>query len=1147
MKNAEVFVKNPLQYDLINNGVSKVAEVGTDPEQIKTLRFELETFVCDGEYARGLERILYAYLDGLNKPEQQAAWVSGFFGSGKSHLVKMLRYLWVDYKFPDGASARSIAQLPGSIKDLFVELTNRSNRYGGLKAVAGTLGAGNTDNVRLAFLQLIFRAAGLPENLAAARFVLWLREKQLWDKFANHLKTRNLDVEREIRNFYVSTPLAEALVAVDSTYGNPQNAQAAIRSQFPANYLPTVGDLIGITRSVFSEKGQLPCTLVVVDEVQQYIGDKVPKAMDIQELAEHCCRDLNSRLMLVATGQSALTGTASLSRLQARFTVKASLSDTDVENVIRKTILAKKPERNDDIKKVIDANQGEISRHLRTTRLASSASDSNYYTSDYPLLPTRLRFWAKVLRNVDASGTTAQLRTQLKIIFDAARLSADKPLGSVVPADFVYDQISTDLLNTGIIQREYYENILSLRDKTPSGTMKSRLCALMFLISQLPRSSGADDGVRATPETLADLLVEDLSQDGAKLRQEVPGLLQELVTQGKVMQIEDNEYVLQTLEGARWTHEYAKYYANFFKDDIVIGDEREKLLGNAIENICSRISLTQGTSKIPRKMGVSLSAACPTQPSDELVLWMRHGWAEQEKTIEADARTAGNSSPMLFGFLPRVAHDELKQYIATKLAAEKTIEMLGVPTQPLEAVQSYNSMKTRSQGADVGIQRCVSQVLTDSKIFLGGGNEITGLELIDKIKSAAANVLPRLFSEFNVADHANWSIVLNNARSGNIGALSAVGYQGETVRHPACKKIYDFIGTGKKGKEVRDSFKDASFGWPQDAIDASLVMLTLSGNLRVTINGQQADAKLLNQTQIGNAYFQVDIPPLTVSQRLDLKALFQKMGVSTQNNQESAAAAIFLPKLLELAQSAGGDPPQPAVPSVQLIRDFQTFSGNSQLLEIHKNRDTIIQNITDWNKTKDDIGRQLPRWERLKELYALAAGLVGTGDILVSANAVESSRALLQQPDPIAPLIQKTIDILRSELNNIDSALQSVYQMQKTKLEINSIWQRLSDEQKKTLITQFNLGQPAAVKVATEEEIIATLQENSLANRRTLIEALPQRFQRALEEATRILEPKATRISLPPATIRNEKELEDWLNNARQVVVNKLKDGPVIL
>ena len=105
MTNRELYFRDPTTLELLNNGVSKVSEFGHDARQIKTLRFELETFVCDGEYARGLERILKAYIDGLSQDEQKAVWVSGFFGSGKSHLVKVLRYLWEDYHFADGATA----------------------------------------------------------------------------------------------------------------------------------------------------------------------------------------------------------------------------------------------------------------------------------------------------------------------------------------------------------------------------------------------------------------------------------------------------------------------------------------------------------------------------------------------------------------------------------------------------------------------------------------------------------------------------------------------------------------------------------------------------------------------------------------------------------------------------------------------------------------------------------------------------------------------------------------------------------------------------------------------------------------------------------------------------------------------------------
>src|SRR6476660_7184992 len=57
MINRELYFRDPTTVELLNNGVSKVSEIGHDERQIKTLRFELETFVCDGEYARGLERI----------------------------------------------------------------------------------------------------------------------------------------------------------------------------------------------------------------------------------------------------------------------------------------------------------------------------------------------------------------------------------------------------------------------------------------------------------------------------------------------------------------------------------------------------------------------------------------------------------------------------------------------------------------------------------------------------------------------------------------------------------------------------------------------------------------------------------------------------------------------------------------------------------------------------------------------------------------------------------------------------------------------------------------------------------------------------------------------------------------------------------
>ncbi|MCP4378063.1 MAG: BREX system P-loop protein BrxC, partial [bacterium] len=121
MKNQDVYQKDPLVNRLANNGVAEVAEDRSEAA-LATLRYELETFVCDGQYDKGLEKILRTFLDNLGESEQPGVWISGFYGSGKSHLAKMLRALWVDEEFSDGASARTLAHLPDSARDLLKEL-----------------------------------------------------------------------------------------------------------------------------------------------------------------------------------------------------------------------------------------------------------------------------------------------------------------------------------------------------------------------------------------------------------------------------------------------------------------------------------------------------------------------------------------------------------------------------------------------------------------------------------------------------------------------------------------------------------------------------------------------------------------------------------------------------------------------------------------------------------------------------------------------------------------------------------------------------------------------------------------------------------------------------------------------------------------
>lgn len=1145
MTNRDLYFRDPTTLELLNNGVSKVSEIGHDEGQIKTLRFELQNFVCDGEYARGMERILKAYLGGLGKAEQNAVWVSGFFGSGKSHLVKVLRYLWEDYHFADGATARSLVTLPTEITDLLTELSNRSKPLGGLRAAAGTLGAGSMDNVRLAFIQLVLRAAGLPENLAQAKFILWLRSSGLETKVEAALTQQNRSLSREVLSLKLSVPLADALVSAEPKYANPANAQAAIRDQFKDNNSPTVDDALDIVKQIFGHGGQLPCTLLVVDEIQQFVGDKdIQRANDVQEIAEHCCTDLGSRLLIVGTGQSALNTMPILQKFQARFAVKVQLSDTDVESVIRKTILRKKPEQEAAIAKCMDANQGELARHLQNTRLAATHEDDKFFVADYPLLPTRRRFWEKVLRNTDHSGTKAQLRSQLQIVFEATRHTAADAVGTVVPADFIYDQISTDLLNSGELEREYDEIIRKQRDGTPTGALRSSLCAVIFLIGKLPRSPGVDDGVRANAETLVDLLITDLKNDRPRLEQLVPKLLKQMEADGHLLAVE-SEYRLQTREGVLWTHDFNRRRTAALNDNQRINSRRAELLRDGAKQALKPVSLQQGTSGTSRKMTFELSSSRPTSSSDEVTLWLRDGWSDDEKSVLNDARAAGVDSPMLFGYLPRLHHEELKQAIASHLAAQETLDAHGPAATP-EAIDARKAIETHLEISQHRIRELLGHIIGGAKVFLGGGQEANGIELADKVQDSADSALVRLFPQFSEADHGNWGQVVSRARGGDVGALSQVGYPGNPTQHPVCRRVLDFIGAGKKGKDLREHFKAAPYGWPQDAIDGALFVMLVAGNLRATNNGQPAQASL-PQNQVGVASFYVDVPPLNVQQRLDLKALFQKIGITTQNGKESEAAAEYLKKLLALAESAGGSAPRPESPDTQDVRALQMLSGNAQLLKIHEQKDDLAAKLTAWKKSADAITKRWPAWERLLGFHNFAAGLPEADACAKSIAAITDGRSLLAEPDPVPELIKQLTTALRIALSQLQDHLAAAFTAGDAKLAASQVWSGRTNEQRATIATACQLAPPAKAAIGTDDEILEALRVRTLTDRRNLLDAVPQRFARALEEAGKLATPEAVRVTLPGAIIKTPAELEQWLAGVRQQVEDKLKDGPVIL
>lgn len=1148
MKIKDTLQRDPATNPLVNQGQARISD-SRDERTQSELRGELETFVCEGQYADGVQKIIRSFLDNLGRTSQRGAWVSGFFGSGKSHLLKMLCHLWQDTAFPDGATARSLVpSVPEDLKALLLELDTAGRRAGGLIAAAGALPSGTTDNVRLTILAILLRAVGLPEQYPQARFCLWLHSQGQFDPVKAAVEAAGRSFDRELNNLYVSGPIARAVMASDANFASSEaEAKQLLKAQFPPQTTDiTTEQFLSVVKDVLRLKGRdgrLPCTLLILDEAQQYIGDSQQRASLLTEVTEAVSKQLDSHVMVVAAGQSALTEIQLLTYLLDRFTIRVPLSDAEVETVTRKVLLQKKPTAVADVRTLLDRHAGEVSRQLQGTRIGESIEDRTIIVDDYPLLPVRRRFWENCFRQIDAAGTHSQLRSQLRIIHDAVAKVSERPLGSVVPADDLFEALAPEMVNTGVLLREINERIIQVGRS--EGATAQRICGLVFLIGKLKREAGADIGVRATKEHIADLLIDDLTADNGKLRSNVEGLLKKLSDQGVLMPVGD-EYRLQTREGSEWDREFRNRQTKLNNDDAAIQFKRDQLLYAEIDKTIRGIRVIQGAAKEPRQFLIHREQTAPVIDGSSVPIWIRDGWSCAEKDVLDAARAAGTDSPILFVFIPRQSAEDARRLIVEADASQQTLDARGNPTtaEGQEARQSMDSRRARAVGDR---DRLIREIVANAKVFQGGGSEMLLTSLDERIKAATDASLVRMFPRFKDADSAAWEAVIKRARDGADHPFQPTGHTDATEKHLVCQQVITTIGAGKSGSDVRKALSGTPFGWPRDAVDAALIALHRLQHITATLNGQAIPLGQLDQNKIAKAEFRVEHATLSVSDRLVLRKLFQALGLSCKSGEESVRATDFLSGLIALAGAAGGDAPAPAAPATVEIEDIQRLVGNEQLVAIKAKATDWEQRIKDWSATRDLIAARLPAWRIVERLAKHAGTIVEAKPTLDQVEAIRSQRLLLEASDPANTARQSLAGLLRDAVQKGHVAHEKVFAEAVAALAANAVWAKLTAADQDGIKAAVGLTPPAKPDVTTDEALADTLDRKPLSSAQAEIDAIAGRINQVIERAARLLEPKVQTVTLERVTLRDAAEVNAWIERQKTTLLEKLANGPVLV
>lgn len=1142
MKIKELFTLNPEEINLKNEGVAKIRTIN-ETEDLAIVEYELKTFVCEGEYHDGLRKILEFYLQHFDKLEQPAFWVSGFYGSGKSHLVKMASYLWDDYRFPSGNTARNIKPLPSDIRDLFVELDRKQKIHGRL-SIAGTLRDFPSKDVRYSFLQLLLSSLGLPKQYHLFRFVYWLKTEGIYDEVKALVESSGKEFRKEVENLFVSSALAKAILEIKPEFAeNEMKVRDLFKAQFSKIESINRDDFVTTIKEEIlplSFGNKIPCTIIVLDEVQQFIGQDSNLAFDVQLLAEDLCSKFDSRFVLVGTGQNALSDTPNLQKLMARFPVPIQLSNTDIQTVIRKTILEKKPSAIAELNNKLETSLGEISRNLEGSIFGYLTEDKKTLAADYPVIPSTRKLWNKILQVIDVAGTSGQLRNQLRVIDDSLKSIANREVGAIVPADFIFNQNQTQLIQSGLLLNDTSNLIQERKSKGGDSGLEGRILSAVFLLDQIT-SNLPDSGLKSNENTIADLLMDNLNGNSDTFRNKIRELVKKLVDEKVLMPIND-EYKLQTKIGAEWEQEFTKQYIklNNSGDDAIQQVRRERIVAFIREKTKS-ISVMQGISKKVRDFEIWDKDTMPNL-EHKLNVWIRDGWFENETSVINEIRATGNHAPLAYVFVKKFRDPELRTEILKYLAAELAINAKGLATTP-EAEQARKSMETRKSLAKASILELTEKICNEAVVYMAGGTLVQAGTLRDNIDDALMSLADRQFPDFKgKADHAGWGQALTKALSGNPDALNAVDYSGDADKHPVAVEILKFLGNSTKfGKDIRGQFLKSPYGWSQDAVDTILIMLKNAQ----WISSSETDLKV---AKINQATFKREVHILSAKDKITIRKLFQDAGIVCPPNHEIFPFSNeYLSKLKTLAEKVSGDAPKPEPISIAFIREIENKEGNERLLDILESKADLQEKYAEWTKQAEIVSKREPQWRLLVDLTNHAPEHPSFDQLKEEVNAIRDNRLLLNDPDLIQPVLNILAEKLLLILNEKKEKYNQIYDKKMALLQENEYFKKLTPEHKHTILAKHQLLFKQELRHADASALLNLLTKISLYNWDTKIAALSGQFQSALEDAIALSAPQAKSFYLPRPTISSQQDLDEYLEKLRSSLEDLLKQTNSII
>lgn len=1046
MKIKELFIK-PVDREI--DGVIKASDG-------RNLAIELEEYVITKEVKKGLEIFSSRYV---NEKASNGVWISGFFGSGKSHLLKILSLILDGVVMVDGK--RPCDYIIPKVEDEFLKaelrkacaIPSRSVLFNIDEKFDG-IGGNNSAPILDVFIKVMNELQGyFSKQGYIAQFEYQLDTKGDLENFKKTYQEVNGASWESDREFITTVKRRAFAKACTKAFGHSETEAANIIENLRNEYRVSIESLAERVKAYIDKQPPGFRLNFFVDEVGQFIGNDATRMLNLQTVAESLGTKCNGQAWVFVTSQASLEGlignfidsnAEQISKIQGRFLTKLTLASSDVKEVIQMRLLAKKEDEPESLTAIYDAEKDNMKTIF--TFGDQSADYPTWRGSDdfcklYPFHNYQFELFQLALKELsDHEAFTGRFhsvgeRSMLTVFQDVAKEVMSQDVGRLATFDQMYDGVKPTI-------RAELHQMIDAAVRLFGNGMEARILKALFLLKWVAQ-------FKATKRNIAVLMIDNPKVNIGKHNESVEAALVRLEAQSFVQRNGEHFEYLTNVEidiekeiknTPITDKDVEKYLSDVLISDI-IGSPKirytkngqdfpfgKKINGNAVDGADdSGISINVVTSEHPTVANQSAIIIQNSATTDLMI-----NASEAIRLVE----------------LARV-YLRTKRYTATNIGTGDTNK-----AEAIRIRQKQNSDRAER------IKEQAKEILGECDLYVGGNKlSIGSSEAKGRILSAAQELITHTYQKLRLIPGQHDEASLRKTLLDRDDLLSG----GTTPMSEAENEVFVYCnrriseGARLSASDLVEHFNSTPFGWSKFATLTQLARLLRMGKIELRsqqalLDSRQAADDLTSSAKVGNVIIQLQAT-YEASKVNALKRFHQDFfgKANTGNDPRTIALAtsdalkVELKELNELLRQFESYYPflaelKPVVKQISetaerdtsfLINNLSEYAESllkykEELIDpikgfINGAQRSIYDNVIDFfNKQKANLA-ELPDVEQapLKDLFDSKTPYLG--QVLRDAKAARDAaerriQTLLTDAKTVAI---KTIDTLESGLKNV--------------------------------------------------------------------------------------------------------------------------------